>query len=105
MIISFHFVNSRPNEDTKYTGGVITFDLLEGRPGQGKDGAFDAELRQFMLASAVKIRLEGHPSLPNNNEKRHTYHGITELKVQAMYVGRELMHVLINFNSSCKTKL
>ena len=83
------FLTPRPNEDPKYTGGVITFDLLEDRPGQGVNGSFSVDLRHFLLASGVRIRLEGHPYLPNNDEKRHTYHGIIELRVEAMYVRLE----------------
>ena len=84
MTIAFFLSLSRPNQDPKYTGGVITFDLLEGRPGQGKNGAFSVDLRHFLLASAVRIKLEGHPYLPINEEKKHIYHGLTELKVEAV---------------------
>ena len=91
-----HVLYSRPNEDPKYTGGVITFDLLEDRPGQGLNGSFSVDLRRFLLASAVRIRMEGHPYLPNNDEKKHTYHGIIELRVEAMYVQLENRALMSN---------
>lgn len=71
-----------PNADVPYSSAKISLDLLQGRPGV-LHGGFTPELKEFLLTSAIRVTLRGHPFIIDD---RHKYHAIYEITVNAMYV-------------------
>ena len=72
--------SSRPDEEFPYTLGEVTFDLLEGRPGQEGD-IFSVSLREFLKAWAVRVTLRGHTDAISSDLQK--YFGIIEMEVHA----------------------
>ena len=64
-----------------FSQGVLTFDLLAGRPGQSDDGTMTLPLREFLQASAINVSMRGHPYVTHEMQM---YHGLIEVELQGL---------------------
>lgn len=74
------FVSGRPGETIPHSNGLVVMDHLKDRPGHTGGVVYSRDLREFLKAESIRIKLEDQPYVKNDE---HKYHGILEINVMA----------------------